>query len=262
MGEQKSFKPSHRKLERARDEGQVLKSQVVTQCLVLAGGILALEWVGNQIWVAFKILLEWGIGAPEHAIKNAVMLVKSQLLQALVIVVGGAAIAGVIGEALQVGVSFHPAVLAIKFDRLNPVLGLRRVGAAALRCWENLVRVAAILIVGLFGLVVLARELLSVNWADAGTITRVALDGVTLLIWSLVATMLLLAGMDFFLRRRSFLKDLSMDHHEMLEEHKELEGQPLMKAVRRAMHESLAMQDLERRVRGAKVVVVRRAVNS
>jgi flagellar biosynthetic protein FlhB len=262
MGEQKSFKPSQRKLERAREEGQVLKSQVFTQSMALAGGVLALEWGGGQIWVGFQMLLEWGIGAPDSAIENVIALVKYQLLQALAIFIGGAAVAGVLGEALQVGLGFHPAVLSFKFERLNPISGVRRLGSAALQCWENLVRVIAILLVGGLSLTALAKKLLSVNWQEAGIVVGVASDGVALLMWSLVATMFLLAGMDFVLRRRSFLKDLSMDHHEMLEEHKELEGQPLVKAVRRAMHESLAMQDLERRVRRAKVVLVRRAVSS
>jgi type III secretion protein U len=62
--------------------------------------------------------------------------------------------------------------------------------------------------------------------------------------------------LDLFLKRREYLTELSMSHDEMRRESKDEEGDPLVKSMRRSLHEQLLMQDLVKRVRKARVVVV------
>ena len=72
------------------------------------------------------------------------------------------------------------------------------------------------------------------------------------------AVLAVAAAADYLARRRQFLRELSMSAAEMRQEWREEEGDPLFKAARKALHESLLMQDLVQRVRKARVIVVER----
>ena len=55
-----------------------------------------------------------------------------------------------------------------------------------------------------------------------------------------------------------FIKSHRMSYEELKNEHKESEGDPHFRAARRHEHQALSMAEMERRVRNAKVLVVRR----
>jgi flagellar biosynthetic protein FlhB len=259
MAEEKSFKPTKRKLDRARKEGRVLKSQLVTQFAVLGAGFCLIKSFGGEIWVAPRMLLEYGLSNPDIALSQVLGAVKGMVIQMVTIGVGSFALAGVAAEVAQVGFTIEPAVLAPKLDRLNPVSGLKRIAGSLARAWEPLVRVLAVFLVGIVALEGVLFGLAQVTWSQAAVVVPQGLQGLLAVAKWLLCVVALGAGFDYFRRYREFYRELSMDHQEMREEHKELEGQPLVKALRRAMHESLAMQDIERRVRSSKVIVVRRA---
>jgi flagellar biosynthesis protein FlhB len=66
----------------------------------------------------------------------------------------------------------------------------------------------------------------------------------------------LVAAADYFLVWRRFRKDLMMTAEEVRREHKEQEGDPLVKAHRKALHQELAMVQIAAEVRVADAVVV------
>jgi flagellar biosynthesis protein FlhB len=259
MSEEKSFKPTQRKLDRARKDGQVLKSQLLGQLAVLSAG-LGLIWAfGGQIWVAPRMLLEYGLSQPDLAVGALLDAAKVYVIQAVAVIVGGFAVVGVVAELAQVRFSLEPAVLVPKMERIDPVAGMKRLAGSLVQGWEPLLRIAIVLTVGVLAIQSLLTRLAAASWSDVSAVVTQGQLGLLALAKWLVLAFAIGAAFDYFRRHREFYRDLSMDHHEMMEEHKELEGQPLVKALRRAMHESLAMQDVERRVRSAKVIVVRKA---
>jgi type III secretion protein U len=87
-----------------------------------------------------------------------------------------------------------------------------------------------------------------------------AWGGQSILFLFAAAVLLLLAFgvFEWLLNKRNLMRELSMSVDEVRREYREDEGDPILKYTRRAMHESLALQDLERRVRQARVIVVER----
>jgi flagellar biosynthesis protein FlhB len=69
----------------------------------------------------------------------------------------------------------------------------------------------------------------------------------------------LLAIASYALVRWRFFARNKMSLEELREEYKQEEGDPHIRAARRHEHQMLAMGELEKRVRNAKVIVVRRA---
>ena len=70
--------------------------------------------------------------------------------------------------------------------------------------------------------------------------------------------MLFFGVLDFLVKRKEYLKELSMSHDEIRRETKDEEGDPLVKTMRRLQHEELLQRDLVARVRRSKVIVVER----
>lgn len=259
MSAEKSFRPSARKLARSRKEGRVLRSGLVTQLAVLAAGFSLVEVCGGRIWVAPKMLLEYGLSNPSTALGEVLEAAKSTVVRSVTITVGICALAGILAEIAQVGFSFEGAVLAPRMERINPALGLKRIGGSLIRAWEPLSRVVLMVAVGTMTSLAVLPHLALSDWSQISVVFSQGRWGLCTLARGLLAAAAIGAAFDYLRRRREFYRELSMDHQEMREEHKELEGQPLVKALRRAMHESLAMQDVERRVRSAKVIIVRKA---
>jgi flagellar biosynthesis protein FlhB len=68
--------------------------------------------------------------------------------------------------------------------------------------------------------------------------------------------LMLLVLIDYSVKRYFWYRGLMMDYQQMKEEHRDTEGDPHAKAYRQAMQRAISMQNLEERVRRAKVIVV------
>src|SRR6185295_10003714 len=65
-----------------------------------------------------------------------------------------------------------------------------------------------------------------------------------------LTTLLLVLGvLDYFKKRRAFYRELGMSLDEVRREHREEEGDPLIRSIRRSMQQALVYQDLVERVR-------------
>lgn len=71
-------------------------------------------------------------------------------------------------------------------------------------------------------------------------------------------TLSVLSGLDYWVRRRAFMRSVSMSAEELKQELKQDEGDPALKSYRRSLHEALALQDLARRIRTTRVIIVER----
>jgi flagellar biosynthesis protein FlhB len=67
-----------------------------------------------------------------------------------------------------------------------------------------------------------------------------------------------LAGLGYGVARWKFFRQHSMSLEEVREEYKQDEGDPHVKSARKHEHEALVMGEIERRVKKAKVIVVRK----
>ena len=258
MSEERSFKPTKKKLERARREGQVLRSPYLTQSVVICAGISAAWVISRRVWVAFQILLECVSIDSGHGAMVAFTIATREVLLATSVVGGTSVLAAVLAEGLQVGVKVESSVIAPRWDRLNFSHGVCRIIRSApkqigLLCFRALV---------LF-------MVLGVLFSNFSFDTSVAMHDLAhafgktahffpLLLSVGILASLALAACDYLVKRRSYLKDLSMSRTELRDEMRDDEGNPQVKAARRSLYQTLALQDLARRVRKSKVIVVQK----
>lgn len=252
------YAPSQNKLKKARQEGKTVKSPLLTQIVVLFGTISALWAMASHGWVRVKMLLEYTLGPGLEQPQQVARLWGELGLFTVVILLLLSLLLGVLAEAAQVGLQISFIPVQPKFEKCFGADGIKRLGSALKESWEVALRLflAGVLIWLFYQRVSIetARALsvgfdFSTDWIRS-QLTWTALAAATLL--------LVVTALEYQLKRLRFNKQMRMKREELMREHKEDEGDPYIKSHRKALHQALVHQELVRRVRGSKMIVVKR----
>ncbi|MFH5925207.1 EscU/YscU/HrcU family type III secretion system export apparatus switch protein [Roseomonas xinghualingensis] len=254
--EDRTEAPSTRRLEKAREEGQVANSReasgfVALLLAVLAAG-MALPSMGRDLLRALRGILERG---HELSVERALeVLMPSALV--LLPVLGAAALGAVATTLLQTRGLVSAKGLAPQLSRLSPMAGVKRIlGVEALTEFLK-----TLLKIGLVGGAIWhaggAPALLEavMHQPAAALLGVVAEQGMRLMAATLAA-FALLAAADLFLVRFRHLRRLRMSRQDMKEEAKDTDGDPHVKAKQRAIRQQKARQRMLAAVPKAAVVI-------
>jgi flagellar biosynthetic protein FlhB len=265
-GQERSERPSQRRLEKARSEGQVARSRELnTVAIVLAGGAAYLLFGGWAVG-ALSDVLGQGLGraaelvrepASAGAVMNLLAAGVGDSLRLLAPVMIGALVATLLAPALLGGFTLSGEALRPKFSRLDPLAGFHRMLSlhGLMELAKTLLKFGVL--TGLAALLLwsLRDELLALGIgepdaaiAESGRIVRFAFIAVA-------AGLLLIAFVDVPFVLFSHLKKLMMTKQELREEHKETEGSPESKARLRRIAREIASRRMMAEVPRADVVL-------
>jgi flagellar biosynthesis protein FlhB len=235
---------------------------MVTQTLVTAVVFLVILIGLRFCWVRWCLLLEWhfseGFAAPFETCRELVFWGAI----AVSCVLASGAVGAILFEAAQVGLSFEWGILAPKAARLDPAQGLKRLGTSLAECVPGLVRLGVYAVFVFFFLSAALERFSSRDLLDR---TGHLGDAIRLGGWlggGALGCLAVFAGWEYLSQRKRFYRELSMSTDEVRRELKDDEGDPFIRAARRALHEELSFGERVRRIRRARVVVVARAGHS
>lgn len=253
---EKSFKPSKKRLEDARKKGKVLKSQMLTQAVVFLAVIIAFFVILSATWVRNRMLLEYFLVEGYHQPLSCLLEIGRLLLKVIAggLIFGGAT--SIIIEAVQVGVKFEPTLLKPKASNFNPAGGIKKAVTGLKQAWLKILSVLCLFVITWWFFRRFSSLIPHVFYASAEQKLAVFKEVFLFLLAGGCLCLIVVGVLEYLVKRRNFYRELSMSHEEVRREHKESEGDPLVKAVRRSQHEALLRQDIVSRVRKAKVIVV------
>jgi flagellar biosynthetic protein FlhB len=264
-GQERTEQATPRRRARAREEGQIPRSQELATATVLLAGTAALGLAGGAALARFATAQlrasAQALSAVPFTPAGAVTLAQATgwgLLAALLPFA-----ATVTGAVLFVNLVQAHGVLTLKpllpkASHINPVAGLKRlVGTEAL---VNLVKsVLKVVVLAAVAWLVVSRaweQVLAVG--DLGTAAiAVVLREVTLrlaLVTGLVFAAI--AAADYLYQRFRFERNLRMTREEVRQEHKDTEGNPMVKARMLSIARALARKRMLQQVPKADVVIV------
>lgn len=266
-GGEKTEQPTEKRLRDARRKGQVAKSHDLSSALLLIVAV-------STLWVASGYIGGWVAGAAREQLQYAaafggeldqatalgalfagvkmMALVLGPLFAALVVF-------AVVSNYFQIGSVFTFEPLKPNLGKLNPAEGFKQKffkSRPYIELGKTVVKI--VITVGVVSVVL---------WGARLDIARLASQPVGAAASYLVSLVfeiglkvglafLLLGAGDYFLQRYLHRKELRMTKHEVKEEYKETEGNPLYKSRRRQLHREILMQSVLAAVRQANVVVV------
>lgn len=261
--QERTEKPSEKRLREAREKGDVPRSRDLSGALVVLAGVAALMSGSERAFVHARRIYELGFGYSREALFSGELparVLGAALREAIALLAPVAVatlLATLAAPTLLGGLSFSAQALQPKFERLDPIAGLGR-------------------LVSLRGLVELAKSLLkllfigaALAWflwhaqeamqaAGRGTVVAGIAQSLSQLGRAalLFGTMLLLiGGIDAAYQRFDYGRRLRMTKQELRDEAKESEGNPELKGRIRQVQHQLARRRMMQELPKADVVV-------
>jgi type III secretion protein U len=263
MSDDKTEEPTEAKLEKAREKGEIAKSEDLTHAVSLLGTLLAILLFGHSAWERMQALVQRGIGFGDGDLPLVELYERStdMALDAIWIVLPiilAASVFSIAGLLVQVGVHLAPKAVELQLEKVNPATGIKRVfSAKSLLSFVQMLVKALILGAALWQVSVALLPLLAAaahqsvaNLAVLAWFALQKLFAVALLLF------LVLGPVDYAIQRWQFMKEQRMSKDEVKREYKEQEGDPLVKGERQQLARELAQSDPAERVAGANAVIV------
>jgi flagellar biosynthetic protein FlhB len=264
MGGERTEEPSQRRLQEARERGQIPRSRELTNFATMIGGSAALVAIGGSLTARLSQMMRKSLSIDASTLRNTDSMAASlgdagvSAVLALLPVFGALVALVLLASVLLGGWNFSPRAMTPDFSRLSPMAGLQRLfglrgltelGKALLKCLV-VGGVCAGIVAWIFGDVLsLARM------APRAAVGR----GAGLLSWAFVwlcASLALVAMVDVPLQLFQFKRALRMTRQELRDESKEMDGRPETKQRIRQMQQTLARRRMMHKVPTADVVIV------
>lgn len=258
----KTEKPSAKRLRDARKRGQVPKSTD----LVVALSLLAFAVLFVPIWqYVVAYLMNYLTASFQHAyqVKVAFDTLPRLGIQSIILILmlagpfmALAVITGIIGNMMQVGFLFTGAPLKPDFKKINPLSGMKNFFSltALVNLGKTLVK---FIIVGFIGYQEYRSAIPTiVNLSTVGPqkVLGFILNFAHDIAIKVAIVLLVLSLADYLYQRYNFHKNLRMSKQEVKDEFKQNEGDPKIKAQRRANYQRM-MYNSVAKVKDATVVI-------
>jgi flagellar biosynthetic protein FlhB len=260
---QHTEKPTQRRLDKARKEGNFPVSRELVGAVHFAGVVTLVGMFSGDVLSRLvrmmRALLSLAF-APSLTAQRFVALARTLIAPDFLPLILGGLILMILVVAIQLGstkmgVSF--AKLAPDIKRLNPLSRLTGLPG------QNLPMLAqAMLLLPLVGLVLyyeLTENLdafLELPWLHPRSALARVSGTVETLLWRAAGLFLLIGIGDLLWQRHRYTKQLKMSKQEIREESKESEGNPQMKARVRRIQRDMARKQMMKEVANATAVIV------
>ncbi len=263
--EGRTEQPSEYKLEKARKEGRVAKSQEISGALVLLLCVVTIvflaKWLFSEIITIFKFYFTQ---CSTYDIKNPAFLpaffnvfIKCVLPIGLI-----SAISSVAANIIQTkGFIFSLKPIEPKFSKIVPKIGeyLKKTIFSAKGLFNVAKSFGKVAVICFVGYIYIKKDLFVLidiidNGNVAGALGQVAKMAAQILI-TVAVIFLAISIPDYFVQRHDFMEEMKMTKQEVKEEYKEMEGDPEVKSKLQQMQRQLLSQNVRKAVSESDVVI-------
>lgn len=262
---EKEFDPSERKLNRAREDGDVVRSEELQAAASLAGLVLGLLLFGawaveraGQAGAGFLArpdsiahLLDQGAGAQ---IGGLIL----QMIGPIFLLLCGSALAVLLWLFGSRSLIFAPTKLEFKLSRISFLANAgQRFGRAGLaeflKRFTKMIAVAGLLSLFLHRSM---PQVLQSTWLEARPVSLLMAQMVQQFLLMFLGVSLVFGLIDYLWQKLEFARRHRMTRKEMTDEMKESEGDPHLRADRRRRAQEVATRQMLAEVPEADVVIV------
>jgi flagellar biosynthetic protein FlhB len=262
-GQEKTEEPTGKRLQDAREKGQVPRSRELTTVTVLLASAVSLFFIGGNIVADLGdvmtdsfTLSRQQLFDPLAMIYHFIHTIETMAFD-LGMFLAVTVIAALAAPALIGGWNFSTQAMAPKPDRLDPLKGMKRIfgpqGLVELaKALGKFILIGAISTAILWSirdqLLTLGRQEVNVAMADLGYLTLWVFLAIT-------ASLILIALIDVPFQLWNHKRQLRMTKQEVKEEMKNAEGSPEVKGRIRRMQVQLSQQRMMQDIPSADVVI-------
>jgi len=262
-GSEKTESASSKKLQDARNKGNIPRSKDLSTALLLIVAAVTLYGTGTLLVRDLALLFDFNFLVDRsdlfdlnrmvfHLYESVVAMMDSMVLLMSVL-----AAAGIIGSIALGGLNFSWEPLIPKLSKMNPIAGLKRMFSVQ-SLVELLKAIAKVGLVALISVLVVLHFLPETIGLTFQTVELAMEHGIDIIIWSFIFVTLALvfiAAIDVPFQVWSHKEKLKMTKQEVKDEFKQQEGDPLVRGRIRQLQRQAAMSRMMADVPEADVII-------
>ena len=262
--EGRTEEPTEHKIQKAREDGKVAKSQDVTGSVILLFSVVALLILGRFLFNnSLEMVTYFLRRSTESQIDGDGTLMRAfyaYFIRMTLPIAMVAFAAAILGNVLQVGFLFTTKTITPDFNRIAPRFGKFFQRAllsteALFNLAKSLGKVVLIVVLGVVNVAMRLDEITATLNApflqSFSLVTEIAFN---MLLQSAIL-LLVLSIFDYIFQRRQHMESLKMTRQEVKEERRTYEGDPLIKSRMRQRMNELLSRNMLQNVPQADVVV-------
>ena len=260
--EEKTEAPSARKIEKAREEGNVLKSPDVNAFLGLVVGLVLIFlcfnfWVDGISNIFFQIYNSFNQDLTRSDAISITISLTFQILYLLAPIFGALVLTGIVANISQSGFLLTTKAIQPKLQKLNFITGIKNIISLKKLLDGFLItfKVMTAFIIAFFVFLGFMKELTTVSLFPIGDQMIWLKDKALILIAILLAFFLVMAITDYLIKRYQYFKSLRMSKQEVKDEFKNQEGDQQIKGKIRSLMFQAAKKRMMQNIPSADVVV-------
>lgn len=260
---QKTEDPTPKKLEEARKKGQVPLSRELNNWVMLLAGTIVVVALGGSLMSyltdTMKLILanSYQLHGATGGVGKVLSALFFDVLDALLVPIVFLIIAALFGPFIQVGPLFAPESIKPSVSKISPISGFGRL--FSMKAIFDFVK-------GLLKITIIGAVSFIILYPFYGTIEHFvglpipfALDEMKVIFLRLMIGVLVvlfvLAMVDVVYQRMDHLKKMRMSRQEIKDEHRQTEGDPMMRAKLRQLRMQKAQRRMMQNVPRADVII-------
>ncbi|WP_022670166.1 flagellar biosynthesis protein FlhB [Hippea alviniae] len=261
--EEKTEPATPKRRQEAREEGRVAKSIELNTAFLILTSIIFFYFNADKVATSLKESLiyffslasnfEINLDSVFFLFKTSFDLMLKILLPFFIVMI----IISFFVNVIQVGFHITPKVLEIKFDKINPVNGLKNL--FSLRSFGELIKSLLKAGVMTYILWIFIKHNIPVWLEVSGQPTNVVfltlLKSAFLIVIYILIFIVFVAILDYLFQRYTFEKSIMMTKQEVKDEYKQMEGDPKVKQKIRSMQMEMARRRMMEEAKKADVVI-------
>ena len=260
----KTEDPTPKRLQKAREDGDVAKSNDLSGAVLLMGMLMLLWLAGGPLFGgmmdATRATFGEALSTPQRSgdAGAAVLAFARHVGPAAAALAGGAVVLAALAHLVQTGPMLAPKKLEPKLSKLNPISGAKNIFFEPKTYVQFLMGLAKIGVVSAVAVVSVRAhlpEILGLGELAPPTAFGAGAWVVFMIGVKVAGALLLLAILDFAYQKYRHKQQLKMTKQQVKEELKSMEGDPQMKSRRRQIAQQRAMERAKTAVPSADFVV-------
>jgi len=261
--QEKTEDPTGKKLQDAREKGQIARSKELGTAAVLISAALAIMAFGGMLAESMVKVFQTAFTMSREQVFDVNLMLRNigvmgwLLFKPMLWIMGFITVAALIGNTLLGGISFSWEAARPKASKMSPIQGVKRM--LGVQAFVEFVKSVAkvVVIAGVVWAVLRWKfsEILTLSMQSIpGSIVN-ALDMLQWMLLALVCSLIIIVIIDVPYQIWNHNKQLKMSKQEVKDEHKNMEGSPEVKGRIRRLQMEMAARRMMADVPQADVVV-------
>lgn len=259
----KTEAPTPRKREKAREEGKIAVSRDLTAGASLLAACMAARLYWPTASANLAVAGKWTVGfatggdLDPNTLAGLARMWELVAVRAFLPIVGVGAFVGLLVGLAQTRLMFSFAPMRPTFEKLSPVNGFKRIFSVRgiVEGAKGLLKVGLILGAATWALWRRHDDFARLSDCSTGSAVALTLDLVFAMVLRCGVLLVVVGVADYAYQWWEYERSLRMSKQEIMDELKQMEGDPHVRARRKALRRNMLQQGISREMDQASVVV-------